>query len=245
MFVSWCANEVDILDTAFPRFAGCTTGFHEMQDWGITTNDHIIPNPGDLIFFEWDGEYDDYDHVGIVESTDGSTVNTIEGNHDDCVDRYSYPIDSRYIAGYAKPKFRDEPPTPPSKSQIAEFQAWLNTFDNVSIAEDGVYGKYTKKASVIALQTLLRDEYDQDIDIDGVFGNETWDACHCVGLVQGDNSNTVKLVKGTLICNNFTPLALSTDFDPAMWHKVKDYQCLHGLTEDGIVGIEVLTEMFA
>lgn len=243
MFVSWCGNEIGVLDEAFPRFAGCTTGFHEMEGWGITTNDHIIPEAGDLIFFEWDGEQDDYDHVGIVEYADDTYVHTIEGNHTDSVERFRYPIDSPYIAGYAKPLYKDEPK--PSSNQVKDFQTWLNTFDNVQIDVDGVFGYYTKKASIIALQTLLRDEYNQDISIDGIWGTETWNACKVVGLVKGDNSNMVKLVKGMLISYNFTPLGFDTDFDEAMWYKVRDYQCYRGLVVDGIVGVATLSMMFS
>ena len=34
---------------------------------------------GDIIFFDW-GDNGTIDHVGIVESVSGGTVNTIEGN---------------------------------------------------------------------------------------------------------------------------------------------------------------------
>lgn len=241
MFVSWCGYQVGILGEAFPKFAGCVNGFEEMTEWGITTNEHIIPEAGDLIFFEWDGEPNDYDHVGIVEDADSNYVYTIEANHNDCVGRFRYPINSGYIAGYAKPNFKDIPK--PSRDDIKTFQTWLNTFDNVEISVDGVFGYYTKKAAVIAMQTLLRDEYNQNISIDGIFGNETWNACKSVSLVKGNNSNTVKLVKGMLISYGFIPLGFNTDFDEAMWYKVKDYQCYRQITEDGIVGVETLTAL--
>ena len=40
------------------------------------------------------------DHVGIVESCDGSIVYTIEGNANDAVERLSYSIGSIKIMGY-------------------------------------------------------------------------------------------------------------------------------------------------
>jgi hypothetical protein len=36
--------------------------------------------PGDIIFFSWSGKKTKADHAGIMESTDGVTVTTIEGN---------------------------------------------------------------------------------------------------------------------------------------------------------------------
>ena len=104
MFVSWCADQVGILNTIIPKFAGCTTGFRIMTDMKITTKEHIIPRKGDLIFFDWD-RTGDYDHVGIVTDANESSVWTIEGNHDDNVDTYVYQINASYIAGYARPNY--------------------------------------------------------------------------------------------------------------------------------------------
>ncbi len=42
------------------------------------------------------------DHVGIVESVSGGTVNTIEGNSGDKVARRSYSIGSSNIYGYGR-----------------------------------------------------------------------------------------------------------------------------------------------
>ena len=54
---------------------------------------------GDIIFFDW-GNNGTIDHVGIVESVNGGTVNTIEGNSGDKVARRSYRIGSSNIYGY-------------------------------------------------------------------------------------------------------------------------------------------------
>ena len=40
------------------------------------------------------------DHVGIVESCDGTTVHTIEGNSGDAVKQNSYTVNSQSILGY-------------------------------------------------------------------------------------------------------------------------------------------------
>jgi len=45
------------------------------------------------------------DHVGIVESVSGGTVNTIEGNSGDKVARRSYSIGSSNIYGYGVPAY--------------------------------------------------------------------------------------------------------------------------------------------
>ena len=57
-----------------------------------------------MIFFDWNGDAFP-DHVGIVESSDGNTVYTIEGNWADSVHTDFYPINSPYIYGYGTPNY--------------------------------------------------------------------------------------------------------------------------------------------
>ena len=148
MFVSWCANQVGIPEDIIPKFAGCTTGFRQMTQMGITTKEHIVPQKGDLIFFDWDNS-GDYDHVGIVTNADNDYVWTIEGNHDDDVDTYVYPINAYYIAGYSKPKYEDEPqPKPTYDPDVYNYQvAWNNTYAKQYdhyLEEDGIKGPDTE-----------------------------------------------------------------------------------------------------
>ncbi|MDH2430707.1 CHAP domain-containing protein [Sphaerisporangium sp. TRM90804] len=60
------------------------------------------PQPGDAIVFDWD-QSGDIDHVGIVTSSDGSTVYTIEGNSGDRIKANSYSRSDADIAGYSEP----------------------------------------------------------------------------------------------------------------------------------------------
>ena len=68
-----------------------------------------IPQPGDLIFFCWDGPSGSEDHIGIVVYSDGTNVYTIEGNtsnqnglNSDGGGVYfkSYSLGYNYITGY-------------------------------------------------------------------------------------------------------------------------------------------------
>jgi len=59
-----------------------------------------------VIFFDWNGDGVP-DHVGIVESSDGSMVYTIEGNWADSVHTDAYPINSSQIYGYGTPNYFD------------------------------------------------------------------------------------------------------------------------------------------
>ena len=63
-----------------------------------------IPHSGDFIIFDWEGDGSP-DHIGIVESCDGKTVHTIEGNSRDVCKRKTYTRGSGLIYGYGCPNY--------------------------------------------------------------------------------------------------------------------------------------------
>lgn len=108
-FVSWCANECGYISSGIiPKFAGCTSGgmawFKEHGQW---QERDYVPNPGDIIFFDWvsNGLAGDADHVGIVEKVENGRIYTIEGNSDDSVRQNSYPVGYLEIRGFGCPTF--------------------------------------------------------------------------------------------------------------------------------------------
>ena len=107
-FVSWCANQCGyISDGIIPKFAGVGTGINWFQNRGQWQSRGYHPKPGDIIFFDWDG--DGYgNHVGIVESSDDTYVYTIEGNSGDRCKRRTYFIISSMIMGYGIPKYPEQ-----------------------------------------------------------------------------------------------------------------------------------------
>ena len=108
-FVSWCANECGYIDAGvIPKFAGCTSGgmtwFKEHSQW---QERDYVPNPGDIIFFDWasNGLDGDADHVGIVEKVENGRIYTIEGNSNDSVRQSNYPVGYLEIRGFGCPIF--------------------------------------------------------------------------------------------------------------------------------------------
>jgi hypothetical protein len=78
----WCAtfvhavlNRPDVLGRPHP---GCRVLARRMKRKGLWRSKDYTPKPGDLIFLANNGKR--IDHCGIVESCDGSTVTSIEGN---------------------------------------------------------------------------------------------------------------------------------------------------------------------
>jgi len=106
IFVSWCANECGYLENGVaPSFAVCYVGenwFKERNQWQDNT---YTPNPGDIIFFDWDypdegGQDGIPNHVGIVEKVENGIVYTIEGNSGDSCRQKNYPVGYYEIYGY-------------------------------------------------------------------------------------------------------------------------------------------------
>ena len=105
IFVSWVADQNGFIsDGRFPKFAGCSVGESWFRSAGAWQEGGYQPSPGEVIFFDWNGDSIP-DHVGIVESCDGSIVYTIEGNWGDSVHTDAYPINSPYIYGYGTPNY--------------------------------------------------------------------------------------------------------------------------------------------
>lgn len=99
-FVSWCADQAGLIQKeAVPKFSVCTDGVAWFRAKGKWQSGGSVPTPGTIIFFDWDHDGAS-DHVGIVESCDGTTVHTIEGNSGDAVKQNSYTVNSQSILGY-------------------------------------------------------------------------------------------------------------------------------------------------
>ena len=104
-FVSWCADQSGYIQSGvIPKFSLCSDGVRWFESKGRFRDGSYTPVAGDIIFFDW-GNNGTIDHVGIVESVSGGTVNTIEGNSGDKVARRSYSIGSSNIYGYGVPAY--------------------------------------------------------------------------------------------------------------------------------------------
>ena len=101
-FVSWCADQCGYIEAGIiPKFASTKVGVVAFKNRGQWKSSSYEPSPGDIIFFDWDGDGAP-NHVGIVERVDGGYVHTIEGNvYDVCVNK-KWVISSPKILGYGK-----------------------------------------------------------------------------------------------------------------------------------------------
>lgn len=118
---------------------------------------------GDIVFFDWDGSNNisAIDHVGIVESVSGSTVNTIEANIENAVRRKVR--DSSTIVGYGRPNYVGGTTPPPSTGggavKLSEAQAHADGATRIIQAAlnqtvDGDFGPQTTAAYKAWQQSL-------------------------------------------------------------------------------------------
>lgn len=142
---AWCATFVSAvaikcgLTSIIPTECGCGNMLMLFKILGeLVENDSYRPNPGDIVFYDWQdsGIGDDTgwpDHVGIVEKVTGNMITVIEGNKSDAVGRRQLQVGGRYIRAYGVPKYRNAP------VQAAD-QKPKKSIDQ--LARDTIAGKY-------------------------------------------------------------------------------------------------------
>lgn len=171
----WCATFVSAVAVALgytdiiPPECSCTRMIAHLKNIGAwDERDHRIPNPGDLIFYNWEapasGDDDtDVDHVGIVEYVKNGKITVIEGNFSNGVKRREIPVNHRYIRGYGAPHY-DAAPVATTKG---DYDMEMKNLKQGCKGED-----------VRALQILLmgRGYSVGNCGADGIFGNDTHSA---------------------------------------------------------------------
>lgn len=170
----WCATFVSAVaiklgyTDIMPTECGCEEMIKLHKKLGSwDENDARVPNPGELIFYDWqdDGKGDNRgytNHVGIVEKVVGNTITVIEGNrHYVSVDRRTLAVNGRYIRGYAVPKYDKE--TAPAEKK-ADYTVSMRNLRRGDKGED-----------VRSLQILLSGRgYNGNMGKpDGIFGPNT------------------------------------------------------------------------
>lgn len=166
----WCATTVSAVAVKLgytdiiPTECSCQFMIELFKELGIwKENENRIPNPGDIIFYDWqdDGKGNNKgwaDHVGIVENVSGNTITVIEGNYNQSVKRRTLEVNGKYIRGYGTPKYDTKATKAPSKSK-AKFTCYpkyagSSVQIDVVLKDIGVssayYGSYIKRKPIAA-----------------------------------------------------------------------------------------------
>lgn len=110
-FVSWCIEQVGSTLNEVPRFANVNDGWTTVSSIDKKDKSSYDPVPGDLIFFNTDGD-SLADHVGFVlkvetdSATSKKTIYTVEGNNNGLVVIAKYNKDDTHILGYGELKWK-------------------------------------------------------------------------------------------------------------------------------------------
>lgn len=121
---SWCSTFVSAVAIKcgatgiIPTECGCEKHIQLFMKIGCwIENEDRIPNPGDIIFYDWqdNGAGDNRghsDHVGIVEKVNGTSITIIEGNISNSVGRRHIKANDKCIRGYGVPKYNTQQAAP-------------------------------------------------------------------------------------------------------------------------------------
>ena len=141
MFTSWVFNQAKAVCAGLPG-AYCPTMLQEAKNAKKTVTAKNA-KPGDVVYFDWDGGV--CDHVGIVESNDGSKLHTIEGNTDNGIVAQKVRAYST-VAGVVRPDYSssDVPDTKPIAKPAPTFRVSV-----VSSGKTWLAAKKLKKGSAI------------------------------------------------------------------------------------------------
>lgn len=135
------AGAVDIIGTE----VGCEQHVQIFKNKGIWIEDGTItPKVGDIILFNWDDGVqpnDGYsDHIGFVESVNGTKFTCIEGNMSEAVGRRTINVGWGYIRGFARPKYGGSPPATATTTQSTSNTSTKKSVEE--IAKEVLAGKW-------------------------------------------------------------------------------------------------------
>lgn len=255
MFITYIARMCGVPTTVIPNFASCSVAvntFFKPRGWFKDAKSGYIPQPGDLIFYDWDLDKNP-NHVGMVASVSGGKVNTIEGNTSDPTkkNKYdgvyskSYALSYKMILGYAVPPYGTAPTGIVKETQLSslvkqtrikEFQTWLNTTYSTGLAVDGAFGAQSKKAAIRGWQTEMNNLYNSKLAVDGAFGPVCRAAAAKKTLKLHSKNNLVYLLQGLLYAHGYDAKGFDGDFGSGSKAAVEAFQKARKLEQDGIVG---------
>lgn len=227
IFVDWSFVQAFGVDKALELLcqpkkstgAGCyfSMGFYKAKG-----QLYSAPKVGDQIFF---GNGDDIYHTGLVYKVDSSKVYTIEGNtskdgsgYSNMVAKKSYPLGASYIAGYGRPKYKEEKAETKTEAKkevkdttVLEWQKVMNKVYKCGLAEDNSYGPDSKAKA---------DKYYLHYKLFTI------------------KNEHVKFIQQRLISKGFNCGKYGVDgsYGKDTRNAVKAFQKANGLTVDGYVG---------
>ena len=268
MFVSYCMAKAGVSQETVKKFASCTAGWNWFKNRGETRSNSFKPQRGDIIFFDWNPENGDgIDHVGLVDRVENNKVYTVEGNHEDQVNQYSYDLNSNNIYGYVVPSYTgnesiEEAKTDENNERPLIYKGMTN--ENVRYAQtklinkgysvessgaDGIFGAGTEQA-------VKQFQADNGLTADGMIGPATWKKLEESTTVMpssypgavigmGARGENVVKIQNELIRRGYdVPGGADGQYGSGARNAVRAFQKDHGLDIDGDVGEKTWYALF-
>lgn len=229
-YVSWVLRQAGVKKSVCFNYCYCPTAVNWFKAQGIWKGRDYKPSPGDIIMFDWENDGVS-DHTGIVERCAGGIVYTIEGNSGDQCRRKSYAVGSSVIMGYGVPKYENNATIPPDSNLNTSDVYIVKAGDTLSSIANryGTTVKYLvelnriKDANVINVGQTIKLK-----DIIDVSGYPT--------LRKGSKGDYVKKVQQNLIARKYGLKKADGKFGGNTDREVRNFQEIHRLEIDGIVG---------
>ncbi len=269
VFIDWCFVQAVGVDRARELLIGFSAGCTQDYNW-FKSKGQIVSNPqvGDLVFFG------DLSHIGIVENVDNDRIYTIEGNTSNKAElivnggqvaKKSYIKTSKYIYGYARPKY-DEKIEENSKNETENSTSNEITYslikkgskgNLVSLAQQKLIAKGYKLPKFGAdgdfgteTEAIVKElQRDAKIAVDGIIGKDTWAVLNSnfvkpivsypgYLIKKGQISEDVRKVQAKLIELGYSCGNCGADgiFGRGTYNAVLAFQKANRLSADGIVG---------
>lgn len=217
VFIWWLFRELDASDLfcGGRKMASVPMTLKRCQELNQIVSS---PAPGDIIFFDFNGNGTP-DHIGVVcEVNPNGSVVTIEGNTS------SY---SQTNGGTVQEKVR-------SKAQIYAL-ARPNYEDRTNTEEEKKNAKYSKKDFVKEVQKVL------GVTADGVFGPKTLAATVTVSAYKNKTHPVVKVLQKRLNHLNYNAGEVDGIAGAKFTAALKGYQKKNGCVADGVLSARGLT----
>lgn len=189
----WCANYVsetlkavglDVYDWF------CTFLWRKMKNSSDWDEPSTEPQPGDIIFFDWDHAIEErpLDHVAIIVGYSNGVITYVDGNGggSQYIQKHTIGVNNSCVAYWMRYIGDDKnvTPTPVAKPEVTPTPVPAKKYCSVELEQ---LSKGSKSPSVETLQNLLND-LGYGIEVDKNFGSETESAVKkfqkSVGLVD-------------------------------------------------------------
>lgn len=149
---------------------------------------------------------------------------------------------SEIVSGEPVPPVPPTPPTPSTPTErVMTVQRWLNEYGYDTYV-DGIAGEQTFKNIVKVYQNELNKQFGAGLDVDGVYGDKTYEASWRT-ISKGASGNITKSIQAMLIAKGYE-VALDGDYGDDTEFTVSGYQNDVGLKSTGKVDQDTSAQLY-